>query len=121
MPYYKQTIDDKVMQKVCVLEIPEGEGWELIEGDPTLVEVWKEPVPPTYNPSDFKLACIADPIVSSVIMKAPAALIDAINAGNFEMVKAGIDYMVNEGMATVEQRVAFIEILIANNGPDLDA
>jgi hypothetical protein len=82
-------------------------------------EVFDYVEPPEYSPSAFKLACIADPIVSSVIMKAPAALIDAINAGNFGMVKAGIDYMVNEGMATVEQRVAFVEILIANNGQDL--
>ena len=44
MPYYKQTIDDKVVSKACAASLPLGEGWELIEGDPALVEVYQDPV-----------------------------------------------------------------------------
>ena len=52
MPYYKQTIDDKVVSKACAASLPEGEGWELIEGDPALIEVYQEPVV-SYNEDDL--------------------------------------------------------------------
>jgi len=80
MPYYKQTIDDKIVAKACAAGIPEGEGWELIEGDPALVEVYHEPVV-TYNPDEL-ITWAMDSVFSEALIPHMAAFLDFANKAN---------------------------------------
>lgn len=74
---------------------------------------------PYYNATTFKRACVADSDLSTVMMLAPAALIDAINAANFEVVKAGIDFMLAQSIATQDQYDKFVALLIDHGGDDI--
>lgn len=120
MRYYKRKGSDIVEELLSDRTAIPNTKWTKEQMDKHgFEEVEKEPEP-VYNAAEFKLAIIADPLLSPLLMKAPAALIDGINAGNWGVVKAGIDYMVSNGTATQGEYDKFIEVLIENNGPDLN-
>jgi hypothetical protein len=119
MPYYKQTIDDKVVAKACSAELPSGEGWELIEGDPSLVEVWQEPVPPTYNAQEFQQACFDDEALLPLISSVSYAMGKAIESGNWAVVKFCAEKMITDGIATEEEYTLFKAKIIEYHGQDL--
>jgi hypothetical protein len=83
MPYYKQTIDDKVLAKACAASLPSGEGWELIEGDPGLVEVYQEPQPTPYN-SNVLISWAMGELFASELIPHFAAFLDFANKANNE-------------------------------------
>jgi hypothetical protein len=83
MPYYKQTIDEKVVAKSCAASIPSGEGWELIEGDPSLVEVYQEPLPIPYN-SNALITWAMQQIFTQELIPHFAAFLDFANKANDE-------------------------------------
>ena len=83
MPYFKKTVDDKVVLKVCALEIPEGSEWSLIEGDPGLVEVYQEPQPTPYN-SNALIAWAMSQIFTEALIPHFAAFLDFSNKANDE-------------------------------------
>lgn len=83
-------------------------------------DLYKGDDPVFFDASAFKKACTSDQSLASVMMKAPAALIDAINASNWEVVKAGTNYMILNGLATQDDYVSFNTILQDHGGPDLE-
>ena len=83
MPYFKQTIDDKVVAKACAASLPSGEGWELIDGDPGLVEVYQEPQPTPYN-SNVLIAWAMSQIFTEALIPHFAAFLDFANKANDE-------------------------------------
>ena len=78
MPYYKQTIDDKVVSKACAASLPEGEGWSLIEGDPSLVEIYQEPQPVPYN-GDTLISWAMSQLFAAELIPHFAAFLDFAN------------------------------------------
>lgn len=89
MPYFKQTIDDKIVSKACTDDINklDGDGWELIEGDPSEVDVYQEPQPEPYNGNTLKswaLNEIAEGRMSQDLLGHMAAFLDFANIATDE-------------------------------------
>ena len=85
MPHFKQVIDDKVVSKACTDDINklDGEGWELIEGDPSEVEVYQEPQSTPYN-SNTLITWAMSQIFTQELIPHFAAFLDFANKANDE-------------------------------------
>lgn len=80
MPYYKQIIDNKVVAKACTDNINklDGEGWELIEGDPSLVDIYQEPQPILYD-ADALITWAMGELFAAELIPHFAAFLDFAN------------------------------------------
>jgi len=98
MPYFKQTIENKIVAKECTDNINKlnGDGWELIEGDPSLVEVYQEPQPTPYN-SDTLITWAMSQLFTVNLIPHFAAFLDFANkatdasAVNFRAYATAVD------------------------------
>jgi len=114
MPYYKQTIDDKVVAKACAAELPEGEGWSLIEGDPSLVEVYQEPQPTPYN-SNVLIAWAMAQIFTEALIPHFAAFLDFANKANDESCANFLAYASAVGLTETAETIVAKAIELGAN------
>ena len=114
MPYYKQTIDDKIVSKACAASLPSGEGWELIDGDPGLVEVYQEPQPTPYN-SNVLIAWAMFQIFSEALIPHFAAFLDFANKANDESCENFLEYARVVGLSETAETIVSKAIELGAN------
>lgn len=124
MPHYKQVVDEKIIAKACIDDVSklDGEGWELIVGDPELVDVWKEQQPTPYNGNTLKawaLNEITEGRMSQDLLGHMAAFLDFANIANNESADNFRAYAaIFNLVATAETIIAEAIELGANIGGD---
>jgi hypothetical protein len=104
MPYYKKTIDDKIVAKACAASMPSGDGWSLIEGDPSEVEVYQEPQPEPYN-SNTLITWAMGQIFTQELIPHFAAFLDFANKANDESCANFLAYATAVGLLDTAETI----------------